>query len=85
MDTMSGTADDKDDKVDVFGGNKAATLGASIFLAVILLIGTIGLPDGGGGKAPQAPQVAPLTCNAFNGDLENGVQPVAFSQWHSAC
>lgn len=58
MDTMTGTAGDKDDKVDVFGGNRAAALGASIFLAVILLIGTIGLPDSGG-PAPKAPQVRP--------------------------
>ena len=62
MDTMTGTAGDKDDKVDVFGGNRAAALGASIFLAVILLIGTIGLPDSGG-QAPKAPQVLPHSRN----------------------
>eukprot|EP00892_Ulva_mutabilis_P003284 jgi/Ulvmu1/1327/UM011_0055.1 len=53
MDTMTGGAENKEDKVDVFGGNRAATLGASIFLAVILLIGTIGF-DGGGGGGQQS-------------------------------
>lgn len=56
MDTMTGTTDDNKDKVDVFGSNRAAALGASIFLAVILLVGTIGL-DGGGGAPPKASQV----------------------------
>lgn len=62
MDTMTGGPENKDDKVDVFGGNRAAALGASIFLAVILLIGTIGYDGGGGEQKPAASQVRP--CNS---------------------
>lgn len=56
MDTMSKTTP-SEDKVDVFGGNQAVALGASVVLAVALLFGTIYTGSGGDEKSSRREQV----------------------------
>ena len=58
MDTMSKTTPSAD-KVDVFGGNQAAALGASIVLAAALLFGTIYTGSGDDEKSGRREQVRP--------------------------
>ena len=60
MDTMSKTTP-SEDKVDVFGGNQAAALGASVVLAVALLFGTIYTGSGDDEKSSRREQVRLLS------------------------